>query len=281
MLVAGAGGGCTVYDSSLVPAQKSGAAGGTGGTVQPSETEPLPETGPPADAREATGQVRPEAAPADGGPWLDMIDNFEHTGSTVPKVGDRGGHWIIVGTRTTGGKHNPEPITTTPPLPPRAGSTLALHYWGTGETQAGIGIGFNDYPQPPRPVNASGDIGVTFWARADDTNAWYLLIGDRTTTPPGGLCGVDGGGACYDDFGSSLDLTSEWKQFTLLFKDLVPGQLGFGAHGPALDTTTVYGLSFKTAGGTADTFDIFIDDLAFVCKKPDCQPTEQPDGAPY
>jgi hypothetical protein len=285
VLVAGASGACIVYDSSLLTTTGAGAAGGAGSTGQPSAIEPLPETGPPADARDAPPARAPEAAPRDAGPWLDMIDDLEHTGKAIPTVGSRTGHWVIVGTRTTGGKHNPEPITTSPTTPPRAGSTLAMHYFGTGEDQAGIGVGFNDFLPTPTPVNASGDTGVTFWARAGDTNdplvSWYLLLGDRTTTPAGGLCGVGGAGACFDDFGYALDLTSDWKKYTVPFADLVPGQLGFGAHGPALDATTLFSVAFKTAGTPADTFDIWIDDLALLCRSSDCRPIELPDGAPY
>jgi hypothetical protein len=116
------------------------------------------------------------------------------------------------------------------------------------------------------PYNAVADraLGITFWAKIGSgaTPNVQVSFPDKDTDPTGGLCDPSSTGAtgCYDHFNARLILNTTWTQQTLLFNQLV--QDGWGNIAPAFDPTTLYSIQFNVAAGS--TFDVWIDDLAFV-----------------
>jgi hypothetical protein len=74
------------------------------------------------------------------------------------------------------------------------------------------------------------------------------------TIPEGGYCQN-----CYDSFGKTLVLTTEWKQYVIPFAEMK--QRGYGDVAPSFDTTHVLALDFGFQGPAR--FDLWIDDVSF------------------
>ncbi len=110
------------------------------------------------------------------------------------------------------------------------------------------------------PYDASAYSGLTFYARvgANTQTEVRLNVTTLQTLPQGGICKM-----CYDSFGKTLSLGTEWKQIALTFAEL--SQRGFGDPVASFDTAHVYTIDFGLLGPLP--FDLWIDDIAFY--KPD------------
>jgi hypothetical protein len=101
--------------------------------------------------------------------------------------------------------------------------------------------------------------GITFYARAGGPNMQPEVRVNLTTPqtlPQGGTCMEP---KCYDSFGQTISLTSEWKPYVLAFGALK--QRGFGDPVPFFDAYHVYTITFAFAG--PKPFDLWVDDIAF------------------
>ena len=83
---------------------------------------------------------------------------------------------------------------------------------------AGLGVNFTN---PKRAYDASGFVGISFFARHGAGSAWRIRVQfpDGNTDPDGGVCGQ-----CFNDFGATIDVTEDWTKYTVLFDSL--GQTG-------------------------------------------------------
>lgn len=141
------------------------------------------------------------------------------------------------------------------------GSQYAARMHGTVGADEGAfaGLGFN-FTEPQVGFDASKYEGISFFARRgpDSTGSVRLKLPDRNTFPAAGECTE-----CFNDFGADLELSDEWQHYVFRFEQLA--QLpGWGAPRPArVDASTLYGLQFQVTGA-GNTFDVWIDDVAFV-----------------
>lgn len=125
---------------------------------------------------------------------------------------------------------------------------------------AGLGVNFTS---PKGAYDASRFAGVSFFARHGAGSAWRMrvLFPDGNTDPDGHVCRD-----CFNHFGATIDLTDDWKQYTVLFDSL--GQTGdWGTPGPAkVDRSKLFGIEFRVKN-VDEPFDIWIDDIAFIPAK--------------
>jgi endoglucanase len=133
---------------------------------------------------------------------------------------------------------------------------------GTGTPLfAGMGMNFVD---PKGPYDASGYAGIAFSARAAEgtTGKVRLKVPDANTDPDGGVCTE-----CFNDFGADLALTSAWKTFVFPWTALKQ-MPGWGMpRKPQITPAQLYGIQFQVNVPGA-RYDVFIDDLRFVCVGP-------------
>jgi len=206
----------------------------------------------------------------------DAIANADDGKATFTTAGvtKAAGHWDF--------SHDSSSGTVTPgmnpPMPVAGGAngTMdAMHV--TGMNLTGWGAALAAEVANGCPFDASKYGGITFWAKgtstvAEGANKLLVLVGMPEFLPkPQGFC--DGAATnpadpnCYARHRVVIDLTADWKQYTIAWTDLQPpGYLSvtqdfnpnritdivFNASGPAPMTTP------------AATFDFWIDQLAFV-----------------
>jgi hypothetical protein len=214
-------------------------------------------------------------------PTGDMIDNFEDGNFNLPTTNGRVGNWYFYNAPDPSGQ-----AMSTWAMEPIDGqrgpsSLVGQHTTGSNFPSWGCGIGVDlDNPGGGQsskvPYNASFDnggtltpyAGVTFWARAKTALSVGVVFPDGDTDQAGGKCNqtdpvVCGPNGCVCDhhYLTAVSLTTEWKRYTILFKDL---QLEAGTvptPGP-FDPTRLVSIQFRLNGGT--TFDYWVDDVAFV-----------------
>jgi hypothetical protein len=176
-----------------------------------------------------------------GGYWYTYTDD---KGSVVvPPPGAEGGTF----TMSTGGAN---------------GSAHAARMAGTlGTAQiiyAGMGLAFTD---PKSEYDASRYGGITFWAKKgspDSARSVRLKVPDRNTDPQGKVCTE-----CFNDFGEYLELTDDWKQYTVTFASMKQ-QSDWGKPRPsAISREAVYGIQFQV-DDYAKKFDIVVDEIQFT-----------------
>jgi hypothetical protein len=104
--------------------------------------------------------------------------------------------------------------------------------------------------------DAHAYLGITFYGRigADTQTEVRVNLATPQTLPQGGTCVV-----CYDSFGDTITLSSDWRQYILPFGELQ--QRGFGDAVPFFDASHIYTVTFAFAGPSP--FDLWIDDIAF------------------
>jgi hypothetical protein len=163
-----------------------------------------------------------------------------------------------------------------PVVPADGGETgKAIHVTGTNLT--GWGAALAALVQGGCPFDASGYGGITFWAKgtstvAEGTNKLLVLVGNPEDLPkPGGFC--DGAAtnppdpACYSRHRVTIDLTADWKQYTIAWADLMPPS--YYTSGDAFGSNRITDVVFNASGPApmttpAASFDFWIDELSFV-----------------
>jgi hypothetical protein len=198
--------------------------------------------------------------PGEVGPAADgIIDDFEDGNTRITQVGERDGYWW---------KSADEESSVGPddfkPVPGGVGSSkLALHALGqvssAGEAfalfGANIGSGGKTY-------DASKYAGVSFRAKVSPGSGTSVRfqVGDVNTHPDLKVCTN-----CWNHFGRDMALTTEWKEYTVLFTTMRQAE-GWGApRPPSITPDQIYSVGFSFSPGSK--FDIWVDDLQFVeCK---------------
>ncbi|HEY8923261.1 MAG TPA: hypothetical protein VIU64_02700 [Polyangia bacterium] len=194
-----------------------------------------------------------------------QIDDFEDNNNQNLVVDNRGGYWYTFADKT-GTTVWPEVGDAGGTFTPSEGgynSKYAAEFKGKIGTAAivfgAVGMNFQD---PKATYDASKYEGVTFFAKRgpNSTGKVRLKIPDKYTDPEGGVCSE-----CFNDFGVDLNLSEQWTRYVLPFRDLKQLE-GWGApRKPHIDPTTLFGMQWQVNVPGAD-YDIFIDNVAFICK---------------
>jgi hypothetical protein len=203
----------------------------------------------------------PAPAPTD----LSMIDDMEDGNGSILSADGRQGAWYTYNDGT--GTQVPAAMTAgymmSAITPPRAASTMAAETTGMGFTVWGSGFGFdlNNDGTMKQPYDASTYTGVTFWAKAGSgsVTSVRMNVQDAQTAPEGGVCMPSVMNSCNDHRGATVNLTTDWQQFTFTFASMT--QQGWGEKFATFETDKLYAIQFQT--GTMATFDLWVDDIAF------------------
>jgi hypothetical protein len=257
--------------------------GGAGGAVVPL---PMTDAGPPIGAGGTTtlpplpeagasgASVKPvadaAAAPADAGNEAgalteELIDDMEDGNEFIFAVDGRRGTWSVGNDGTPGGEQEPRnPFVMTLIPSGRGKSKYAAYTSGHGFTGWGtvMLVALNQLNNDPKePYDASGYLGVTFWAKVGEgaTTKYKVRIADVSTLPEGKVCVLP---ACNDHHELVDEWSTTWTKYVYWFADL--HQEGWGDPQKPFDPAHIYDIEFQTAD--AQPFDFWIDDLAFVKK---------------
>ena len=87
-----------------------------------------------------------------------------------------------------------------------------------------------------------------------------LKIPDGNTDPEGGVCTE-----CFNDFGADLNLTTDWKLYVFPWASMKQMPGWGNPRKPHVVPAKVYGVQFQVNVPSAK-YDIFVDDLRFICK---------------
>jgi endoglucanase len=193
-----------------------------------------------------------------------MIDDGEDGDNQNLPIGGRGGYWYTFKDKGT---------TTVEPTAGEEGGTFtmaegghdsrfAARFHGKMGTGAivfsGMGTNFVD---PKGQYDSSKYAGISFWARRGDnsTGKMRFKVPDVDTDPDGGVCSD-----CFNDFGTDVNLTPEWKQIVVPWKSMKQ-MPGWGApRRKAIAPEKIYSAQFQVTVPGA-SYDMYVDDLKFLC----------------
>jgi hypothetical protein len=162
------------------------------------------------------------------------------------------------------------------------------------DTSATTGDGGDAGPPIPKitvPFDISQYKGIAFWGKAvspPDAGSLDVKVQfpDTDTDPRGGVCNSEIAGAggpsdtmqCYNSYAEHVQMTGDWQQFIVLFKDLkidpnfgfqTPGPFTNGEAGVVVGSKKVYGINWQAQKNSmttdgAESFDFWVDDVYFV-----------------
>ena len=216
----------------------------------------------------ATAAAGGAAGGAGGGPSIPdcpkefVIDDFQDGTNQVLVQEGRKGYWYTfvdkVGTTVSppAGKKfimSPGGANGAPYAARMIGKVSA-----SGDPQySGMGFSFTN---PKGPYDASKYTGVAFWAKvgAGSQKAVRLKVPDINTDPDGKVCTE-----CFNDFGVDLDLTEQWKRYTVTF-DKMTQMEGWGSpQKDHIDKSKVFGMQWQVNKPGA-SYDIWVSDVSFT-----------------
>jgi hypothetical protein len=269
----GRGGGSASSSVSSSGTASAGGSGGTGGSSTAttgsssgstsSSTSGSSSTSATAGSSGSTSSSGAGGSDCVGGVTVtapNLIDDMEEGSGGIIKQGGRGGSWFTYNDGTDGGVQTP--TANGPCLPVaipggRCTSEHAMHTFGSGFTNYGMGIGFDlNHPATVRmPYDVSAYTGIAFWARGPQLAVQIQVLEDATTpTAQGGTCPTTS--TCADHYAIAVDLGTGWQQIVVPFASLK--QATWGTAVP-WDPKTVLGVQF--AVNPAPAFDFWIDDI--------------------
>lgn len=183
------------------------------------------------------------------------IDDFEDGNTDILPNDERSGDWSSWGDGS--GTLSPD-ITAEAIADGVAGSTMALHFGGTGFTEWGAGAGPTFYAGGCYDFSAY--TGISFWAKG--TGLMRFAVATANTHEAYDCDALTE--ECSNHYGSgNLPLTTTWTQYTYLWADLAQP-----AWGPAkpFEPTKGVSLAFShiTDGGGGPDFDFWLDDVSFT-----------------
>jgi endoglucanase len=194
-----------------------------------------------------------------------LIDDYEDNNNQITVFEDRGGYYYTYADKL-GSKIWPEQGDN--------GGTFTISEGGNGSkyainmkgklanasvVYAGMGLDFRD---PKEAFDASRFEGITFFAKrgSGSTAKLFAKLPDGNTDPTGEVCS-----ACYNDFNAELNLGEQWKRYVLPFRDLRQEGTWGAPRRPHIDRSKLFAIHWEVKTSGAD-FDIWVDDVAFVCK---------------
>ncbi len=227
--------GTTSSSAGSAGTSSAGTGGSSGGTAGPSVCDGM--TG------SATGDCR-------------LIDDLEDGDGKVLMLEDRGGVWYATNDGT-GSDVTPEAGNLTGG---EAGGHegLGVHTTGSGLSNYGGGVGFGI---GGKCYDAGIYDGISFWAKGPGTIRVTVSTADTQKTMYGGDCGD--GPNCGDGFGTKVELTGAWAEYSVKWTDLE--QAGWG-KAVTFDAGRILGMDFFAAADDAGTYtwDFWLDDIAFT-----------------
>lgn len=179
-----------------------------------------------------------------------LIDDFEDANSVVSDIERRVGFWSLFSDNVTLG----DILPLTPQTRPNASRSnrYALHAKGPELRDWGavVQVSFQ-----PACYDASVYDGIEFSARGP--GRLYVGVREVKVVPIkwGGTCED----RCYDAHQKKIDLTSQWRRYSVVWSEL--HQRSYDSA--ALDPTRVNGIAFLIQAGDTP-FDLWLDDIKFV-----------------
>jgi hypothetical protein len=143
------------------------------------------------------------------------------------------------------------------------GSEMALHATGKtvtgGNDTWGAQVGVNLLTQQGGLYDGSRYAGISFKAKVAPGSARDVRfkIGDINTHKDGGVCTT-----CWNLFGKDLTLTTEWKEYRVMFAS-AEQEPGWGnPRPPSVSPNKLIAINWTV--GPGKTFDLWIDDVTFL-----------------
>jgi hypothetical protein len=188
-----------------------------------------------------------------------MLDYMEDENNTINAIEGRNGAWY--GFADGAGTGVVEfPGTIVGGRGPT--SNHAMHNAGSGFTSWGSGIGFNLYVTAPgkNVYDVSAFAGITFWARSEAPLQLIVDFPDINTASemPDALQRCT---TCDHHWLKTVQLTPEWKRYTVLWTELQP-EFGTVPAPEAFEVTQVVSMQWRVSAGVI--FDYWVDDIAFL-----------------
>jgi hypothetical protein len=185
----------------------------------------------------------------------DILDDFEDGNlflPTDPALGGRIGSWYPFSDQTPTATLSYGTVTID-----RGASKKGLQTKGSGFTTWGSGVGVDLAPSKGI-YDASAYDRLTFWARAANALTVTVVFPDVDTAPEGHLCTT-----CDHHYLSAQQVGTTWQRYTISFASLnledgtIPKPLAFKPE-------ALISVQFRFT--PAQTYDVFIDDVAFLPK---------------
>lgn len=194
-----------------------------------------------------------KAVPAPDG----LLDDFEDDNNQVVIVAGRDGYWW----KSQDEFSQIGPANLRSQKGGNGAKGRALHVTGRTGTGAGAwGVNFGANFSTQGLYDASKFAGIRFFAKAGEGSVTSVRfkIGDVNTHPDQGVCKD-----CWNHFGKNIYLTSEWKEYKVMFWELKQAEYWGDPRPPAIVPDKLYNIDF-TVGPGAEKFELWIDDLAFL-----------------
>ncbi len=239
-----------------------GAVAGNGGSVAGSGASDDGLAG--AAGAAGTGAVTPLD--------LELIDDMEDGDTFVLLGTGRDGEWHASWDAMNPGAIDPHDpfVMLALDASDRPGSGYAAHARATGFNGSGWGstmtVDMRQYQTAP--YDASAYCGIDFWAKRSDDSypAVNLRIADKNSMPAGGRCNdAVTTERCYNHFAAPVSLTASWKEYQIMFGDMLQAAWGYQAPTGMLEVSEIY--MIEVGLPSVPTVEVYVDDLAFI-KKP-------------
>jgi hypothetical protein len=186
-----------------------------------------------------------------------LIDDFEDGNTKTAAKAGRGGYWWK-SADPKGSAFDPDELRIVDGEADHPGKTL--HMSGTTSSAPDAwGALFGANIAPEKTYDASKYVGISFRAKVgnDSSPSIRFKVGDINTHPDLGVCT-----SCWNHFGKDISLTTEWKEYKVLF-NAMRQEPYWGAPRPdSITTTALYSFDFSIKPG--QKFDIWVDDIQFL-----------------
>jgi endoglucanase len=193
-----------------------------------------------------------------------LIDDFEDGNNQLSTEGGRDGYWWPK-VDNAGSTLEPTPFGTSEDA--KDGSENAIRVHGktvSGDPTLAWGAGFGVNLRDQTAIyDASRYAGITFKAKVGKGTSTSVRfnVGDINTHPSGNMCTT----ACWNHFGRDMVLTTEWKEYKIMFNEMHQ-QPDWGSPRP-LSLTPSKLIEIDWQIGPGRDYDIWVDDIALLdCK---------------
>jgi hypothetical protein len=195
------------------------------------------------------------------------IDDFEDGNNQATQEAGRDGYWYTA--KDSQGSTFTVPAEGFSTSEGGAdGSTTAVHIAGKtvggGDQAWGIELGMNFLASQGEFYDASKYKAFFFKGKLGSKTAEKKVrvsLADVNTHPSGQVCAN-----CYNHFHNNVELTDDWKDYTLAFDDLKQRDGWGNPRPPGVTPEKLVNINYQIGGGKE--FDMWIDDLKFLeCKK--------------
>jgi hypothetical protein len=195
-----------------------------------------------------------DAAPVDE---TALIDDLEDGDTEIRAVDGRVGYWFTVHDPSAG-HQAPSPFGASPGG--AADSDFAAATYGGGFTTWGakLGLALHTAQGVVGVYDASRFHGLRFQARGNVAVRVALSTIGLRSVEYGGACTPAEGAPCADYYGSVIELTPDWQEYTIPYLQL--RQAGWGQV-VGFDAATAVGIEFQIDKNL--DFDFAVDDVAF------------------